>query len=72
MGLTVFDYDDDGCLDLFQGNDHQLNFLFHDKGDGTFEEVACDRGSRGERRGTSHRFDARFDRRCRWRRQRWT
>lgn len=28
MGLTVWDYDDDGDLDLFQGNDHQLNFLF--------------------------------------------
>ena len=40
MGLTVFDYDDNGYLDLFQGNDHQLNFLFHNRGDGTFEEVA--------------------------------
>ncbi len=40
MGLTVFDYDDNGYLDLFQGNDHQLNFLFHNRGNGTFEEVA--------------------------------
>ena len=28
MGITIFDYDDDGDLDIFQGNDHQLNFLF--------------------------------------------
>ncbi len=28
MGLTVYDYDNDGDLDIFQGNDHQLNFLF--------------------------------------------
>ncbi len=28
MGITVFDYDNDGDLDIFQGNDHQLNFLF--------------------------------------------
>ncbi len=28
MGLTVYDYDDDGDLDIFQGNDHQLNFFF--------------------------------------------
>ena len=40
MGLTVFDYDDDGDLDLFQGNDHQENFLFRNRGDGTL------RGSR--------------------------
>lgn len=39
MGLTVLDYDDDGFLDLFQGNDHQLNFLFHNRRNGTFEEV---------------------------------
>ena len=32
MGLTVFDYDDDGDLDLFQGNDHQMNFLFRNDG----------------------------------------
>jgi hypothetical protein len=28
MGLTVFDYDDDSDLDIFQANDHQLNFMF--------------------------------------------
>ena len=39
MGLTVFDFDGDGDLDLFQGNDHQLNFLFRNEGDGTFREV---------------------------------
>ncbi len=40
MGLTVFDYDDDVDLDLFQGNDHQKNFLFRNRGDGTYEDVA--------------------------------
>ncbi|MBT3382968.1 MAG: CRTAC1 family protein [Prolixibacteraceae bacterium] len=28
MGITIFDYDNDDDLDIFQGNDHQLNFLF--------------------------------------------
>jgi hypothetical protein len=40
MGLTVFDFDDDGDLDLFQGNDHQENFLFQNNGNGTFRDVA--------------------------------
>ena len=40
MGLTVFDYDDDGDLDIFQGNDHQKNFLFRNTGDGRFHDAA--------------------------------
>jgi enediyne biosynthesis protein E4 len=40
MGLTLFDYDDDGDLDLFQGNDHQENFLFRNENNGIFTEVA--------------------------------
>jgi len=44
MGLTVFDYDDDGDLDLFQGNDHQLNFLFRNDGEENFSEVAVAAG----------------------------
>jgi len=40
MGLTTWDYDDDGDIDLFQGNDHQMNFLFRNDGGLNFEEVA--------------------------------
>ena len=28
MGITIYDYDNDEDLDIFQANDHQLNFLF--------------------------------------------
>ncbi|PKP39283.1 MAG: CRTAC1 family protein [Bacteroidetes bacterium HGW-Bacteroidetes-15] len=43
MGLTIFDVDDDGDLDIFQANDHQLNFLFkNDKGE--YKEVAVGSG----------------------------
>ena len=57
MGLTVFDYDDDGDLDIFQANDHQLNFLFrNDKG--VYKEVAVESGvaanSRGIGTGSMH------------------
>jgi hypothetical protein len=44
MGLTVFDYEEDGDLDLFQGNDHQENFLFRNNSNGTFTEVALKAG----------------------------
>ena len=43
MGLTVFDYDDDGDLDIFQANDHQLNFLFRND-NGVYKEVAVAAG----------------------------
>ena len=44
MGLTLFDYDDDGDLDLFQGNDHQENFLFRNDGKQKFSEVGRQTG----------------------------
>lgn len=39
VGAAFWDYDGDGDVDLFQGNDHQENFLFRNEGDGTFSEV---------------------------------
>jgi hypothetical protein len=44
LGVTVGDYDGDGWPDLFVTNDRSRNFLFHNKGDGTFEEVALPSG----------------------------
>lgn len=43
MGLTVYDYDRDGDLDMFQGNDHQKNFMFRNDG-GSFTEVGVEIG----------------------------
>jgi hypothetical protein len=44
MGVTAADYDGDGYPDIFVANDKTENFLFHNKGDGLFEEVAADLG----------------------------
>jgi hypothetical protein len=57
MGLTVFDYDNDGRLDIFQANDHQLNYLFKREKEG-YKEVAVKSGvaanSHGKGTGSMH------------------
>jgi hypothetical protein len=44
MGVTAADYDGDGFPDIYVANDKTENFLFHNKRDGTFEEVASELG----------------------------
>ena len=39
LGIAIADYDRDGHIDLFFANDSMLEHLYHNKGDGTFEEV---------------------------------
>ena len=39
MSVAFADYDGDGFQDIFVTNDNMPNFLFHNKGNGTFEEV---------------------------------
>ena len=45
LGIAFADYDRDGRLDLFVANDAMPEFLFHQKKDGTFEEVGLESGS---------------------------
>ena len=40
MSVAIADYDGDGFLDAFVTNDGMPNSLFHNKGNGTFEETA--------------------------------
>ena len=44
MGVTAADFDNDGWPDIYVSNDKTENFLFRNKHDGTFEEVAADLG----------------------------
>src|SRR5215469_8673926 len=45
LGVAVADYDRDGHVDLFVANDSVPEFLYHNKGDGTFEEVGLPSGA---------------------------
>jgi enediyne biosynthesis protein E4 len=52
LGIAIADYDRDGHIDFFVANDSMVEFLYHNKGDGTFEdfglasEVAVDMDGR--------------------------
>lgn len=44
MGVGIADFDGDGRPDIFVANDKLFNFLFHNQGNGKFEEVAFETG----------------------------
>ena len=44
MGIAFADFDGDGFTDVFVANDSIRNFLFRNRGDGTFEEMGLTAG----------------------------
>lgn len=44
FGVAWFDFDDDGQLDLVVANDSTPNYLYRNRGDGTFEDVSYSSG----------------------------
>jgi len=44
LGVAPWDYDGDGRVDILVSNDTAPNNLFHNKGDGTFEDVGIPAG----------------------------
>ena len=71
MGVVCSDFDGDGWPDIYVGNDAMENFLFHNKHDGTFEEIGLMSGTAvdmyGDPQGTmsanvgDYDGDGRFD-----------
>jgi hypothetical protein len=44
MGVAFGDVDGDGWTDIFVANDSVRGFLFHNRGDGTFDEIGLEAG----------------------------
>jgi hypothetical protein len=44
LGIAIGDFDNDGHPDIFVANDSMVEFLFHNKGNGTFEEGGLQAG----------------------------
>ncbi len=44
LGVAFADYDGDGWTDIYVANDSVMSFLYHNNGNGTFEEVALKAG----------------------------
>src|SRR5579872_3951146 len=44
LGVGIADYDRDGHIDVFVANDSMVEYLYHNKGNGAFEEVALPSG----------------------------
>jgi hypothetical protein len=44
LGVVCFDYDSDGWTDVFFANDSMENYLYRNRGNGTFEEVGIQAG----------------------------
>ena len=53
MGASIADFDGDGHMDLFEAVDDMQNYLFRNRGDGTFEELAEIAGAAYDRDGNT-------------------
>ncbi|MDE0424189.1 MAG: CRTAC1 family protein [Candidatus Poribacteria bacterium] len=51
MGVVFGDYDNDGDVDCYVGNDAGENFLYHNNGDGTFTNVGWMAGVEADENG---------------------
>ena len=54
FAVVFDDFDNDGRPDIFVANDSNPNYLYHNKGDGTFEDIAVAAGIAYNQDGKEH------------------
>jgi len=57
LALAFVDIDRDGNLDVVVANDTVRNFVFHNRGAGTFEEIGVESGAGFDRNGLAYTMD---------------
>ena len=64
LGVVAVDLNDDGRTDLYVANDMCPNFVFLNRGDGTFDDVTDTSGAGYDHDGPGPRGHGRRRRRC--------
>jgi hypothetical protein len=54
LGVAIADFDNDGFVDIFVANDSVRQSLYHNKGDGTFEDIAISSGAGYDENGKTY------------------
>ncbi len=54
LGVAFADFDNDGFIDIFVANDSVRQSLYHNKGDGTFEDIAISSGAGYDENGKTY------------------
>jgi len=54
LGVALGDFDNDGFMDIFVANDSVRQSLYHNKGDGTFEDIAITSGAGYDENGKTY------------------
>ena len=54
LGVAFGDFDNDGFMDIFVANDSVRQSLYHNKGDGTFEDIAVSSGAGYDENGKTY------------------
>ena len=54
LGLAFADFDNDGLMDIFVANDSVRQSLYHNKGDGRFEDIAVTSGAGYDENGKTY------------------